>query len=692
MREKNIWERIRNSSNCRVLILNLILTLCLNLLLEFTERRSVGEVITFVQERTFVFLYNGFIIFLCFSIVFLVRKRIFAYVFISGCWVLVAIANGVVLSDRKTPFTAVDLTLVKSVLPILGSYLEVWQILGIVILLVVGIGGLVCLYLYSPEDKRSRHLVTEILCTAVTVVCFCAVTYVGVGKGMLIKKFDNLIAGYKDYGVAYGFCVTAIDTGIDRPINYSRESVNRIKKKVKKAEKKQKETKKAGVVRQPNIIFIQLESFFDATTVKNLNISEDPIPTFRKLMKEYSSGYYKVPSVGAGTANTEFESITGMSMHYFGPGEYPYKSILRETTCESAPYVLKKLGYTTHAVHNNEANFYGRRSIFPNLGFDTFTSEEYMARENEKNPNGWVKDEVLTDEILKCLDSTEGPDYVYTISVQGHGAYPDEQILEDPEITVSGAPTEEENNKWEYYVNEIHEMDNFVKELTDKLADYPEDVVLVMYGDHLPTMGLTVEDLKNKYLFQTEYVMWDNFGLKKKNENLAAYQMAAEVMDRVGIHEGTVFRYHQARRNTRNYQVDLETLQYDLLYGKRYSYGESGDSPYLRTRMRMGIYDVTLDSIQCISEADHTYYIKGTEFTPSSEIKLNGEWYDTVYINPTTLMITGTELNDFDRLAVIQRSNSSTRKPLSKSYDRSCYALYSNNKWKLTESAGTNEN
>lgn len=43
-------------------------------------------------------------------------------------------------------------------------------------------------------------------------------------------------------------------------------------------------------------------------------------------------------------------------------------------------------------------------------------------------------------------------------------------------------------------------MDNFVKELTDKLAEYPEDVVLVMYGDHLPTMGLTVEDVDNKYL------------------------------------------------------------------------------------------------------------------------------------------------------------------------------------------------
>ena len=88
------------------------------------------------------------------------------------------------------------------------------------------------------------------------------------------------------------------------------------------------------------------------------------------------------------------------------------------------------------------------------------------------------------------LDSTEDqPDYVYTISVQGHGAYPEEPELEEHEITVTGSPTASKNNQWEYYVNQIHEMDNFVKELTDRLEDYPEDVVLVMYGDHLPTMA-----------------------------------------------------------------------------------------------------------------------------------------------------------------------------------------------------------
>lgn len=139
-----------------------------------------------------------------------------------------------------------------------------------------------------------------------------------------------------------------------------------------------------------------------------------------------------------------------------------------------------------------------------------------MPQEDQKNSLGWVKDSVLTDEILKCLDSTEEPDYVYTISVQGHGAYPEEPVLEDPEIMVSGSPTREKDYQWEYYVNEIYEMDQFVKELTERLADYPEDVVLVMYGDHLPTMGLTVEDLENKYLFQTQYVIWDNFGLRKR--------------------------------------------------------------------------------------------------------------------------------------------------------------------------------
>ena len=657
------------------LILQALGCAVLYFVIEAICRHSFTEAWTYMTTKPLVFAYNAAFIFTTMLIVYLFRKRIFWRIFVGSLWLFLGIVNGVLLLNRVTPFTGPDVKNLTDGLSIAKKYLTHTQMTIGAVLLGIAVLLLLIILIRSPKYRGKLKYKVNIPLVLAGILAFGGITQLALEKRVLSNYFGNIAIAYEDYGYPYCLATTIFNTGISAPRDYSEKEISRIEK----SEENLPETKEGS---HPNILFLQLESFFDPTLVNYLELSEDPIPNFRKLMKEYSSGYYKVPSVGAGTANTEFESITGMSLHYFGPGEYPYKSILKETTCESAPYVLKNLGYSTHAVHNNEANFYGRRSIFPNLGFDTFTSAEYMAEENDKNPLGWTKDEVLTDEIIKCLDSTEGPDYVYTISTQGHGAYPEEQLIDDPEITVTGAATEAQNNQWEYYCNEIHEMDNFVKELTDALADYPEDVILVMYGDHLPTMGLTVEDLKNKYLFQTEYVMWDNFGMEKKKVNLSAYQMAAEVMDRAGIHEGTIFRYHQARRNTRNYQVDLETLQYDLLYGEKYAYKDK-ELTFERTKMRMGIYDVSLDSMDLISDIDFTYRLKGTNFTPSSQVKLNGEWIDTVYVNPTTLMISGTELKDFDRISVSQRSNSSTRKALSKSYDRSVYMLYSENKWKL---------
>ena len=546
------------------LILQALGCAVLYFVIEAICRHSFTEAWTYMTTRPLVFAYNAAFIFTTMLIVYLFRKRIFWRIFVGSLWLFLGIVNGVLLLNRVTPFTGPDVKNLTDGLSIAKKYLTHTQMTIGAVLLGIAVLILLIILIRSPKYRGKLKYKVNIPLVLVGVLAFGGITQLALEKRVLSNYFGNIAIAYEDYGYPYCLATTIFNTGISAPRDYSKSEIKRIEK----SEENLPETKEGS---HPNILFLQLESFFDPTLVNYLELSEDPIPNFRKLMKEYSSGYYKVPSVGAGTANTEFESITGMSLHYFGPGEYPYKSILKETTCESAPYVLKNLGYTAHAVHNNEANFYGRRSIFPNLGFDTFTSAEYMKDENQKNSLGWTKDSVLTDEIVKCLDSTEGPDYVYTISVQGHGDYPSEPVLENPEITVSGAPTDELNNKWEYYVNQIHEMDNFVKELTDRLADYPEDVVLVMYGDHLPTMGLTVEDVENKYLFQTEYVMWDNFGLKKKKENLAAYQMAAEVMDRVGIHEGNDF------------QVSSGKKKYQKLSGG------SGD-PAVRSSLRKAVY------------------------------------------------------------------------------------------------------
>ena len=608
----------------------------------------------FMTERPLVFLYNAFLIFTTTLIVYLFRRRVFWRTILFIFWMGLGIINGILLSTRVTPFTGPDLHLITDAFEIADRYLSPFFFVVVVILFVLAILGLIWLFIKGPKYQGKMSYKWNVPLILAGVLAFAGTTKLALDKRVLSNYFGNIAFAYEDYGYPYCLATTVFNTGIGMPRGYNEKTIDEIEKST--------ETLPETGEKRPNILFLQLESFFDPTLVEFLDVSEDPIPTFRKFMEEYSSGYFKVPSVGAGTANTEFETITGMSMRYFGPGEYPYKGILKETTCESAAYVLKDLGYRTHAIHNNEANFYGRKNVSANLGFDTFTSEEYMAEQDDTNPNDWMRDRNLTKYIMQALKETDDPDYIYTISVQGHGDYPEEPMIDNPKIKVSGGSSQAENYKWEYYCNQIYEMDQFVKELTDTLSKWDEDVVLVMYGDHLPTMGLNVTDVENKYLFQTEYVIWDNMGLEKKDKNLAAYQMAAEVMDQVGIHEGNVFRFHQARRNTKNYQVDLESLQYDILYGDKYVY--DGTNPFERVKTNLGVKNAELHSIEKIAEG--RYYINGANFTQSAFLEINGELYEANFIDEETLLVLDAQIADEDKVDVAIRSNSSTHRVLTR--------------------------
>lgn len=660
MKKINLKKPTRNQviRICNLLSVPLQFLGCcvLYLVIEALSRHSLWEAWQYMTGSPLIFLYNAFLIFTTSLVVYLFKHRILAITIVGCFWFLLGCVNGFLLLNRVTPFTGPDLKLINDAMRILNKYLSP----GLVVAVLVGLGVLLLFFIWMFRkgwkfQGKMRYWLNIPLIVA-GVAAFALTSKLAIDNRLLSTYFGNIAYAYQDYGYPYCLAVTIFDTGINEPNGYSKA----LMEDIVNSEGEIKETKKKNT--DVNILFLQLETFIDPTEVNFLSFSEDPIPNFRKLSEEYSSGYYKVPAVGAGTANTEFESITGMSLHYFGAGEYPYKTILKETTCESAAYDLKKLGYSTHAIHNNEANFYGRRTVFSRLGFDTFTSEEYMPDISDTTPMGWVKDHILTDEIFKAMESTEGPDYVYTISVQGHGDYPTEPVLSDPEIKVTGAESEEKNNAWEYYVNQLHEMDQFVKELTDRLSELDERVVLVMYGDHLPTMDLKVEDMKNRYLFQTKYVMWSNFDMKKKDKNIAAYQMAAEVFNRLGIHEGTVFNYHQTRKGSRNYQLDLQALQYDILYGKQYVYG--GENPFEATKMQLGIYPATLERLESIGNG--SYYVYGTNFTAASRLEINKELQETQYISPTQLLVQNVELADGDQVSVATQSNSSTKKVLSR--------------------------
>lgn len=614
----------------------ILLPIVLEFLIEALSRKSLIAAVKYAINSPLLFAFNTLIIMLTLSIAMFFKREVFALTTISVVWVIFGIVNFVILHFRVTPFSAVDFTLIKSAISVSSHYLNLFTIAMIIVAIFVVLIGLICLFRKAPVNEQHgyRKIIFSILCCLTLGVAIIVLHRSSNSVQALSTHYTNISEAYENYGFAYCFANSILDTGIKKPEDYSKQSV----KKITKALKDEKNTDK-----RPNIIFIQLESFFDVGYEKNLQFSEDPLPVFHSLQKKYSSGLVTVPTVGAGTVNTEFEILTGMRQHDFGVSEYPYKTVLKSKTSESICTDMKKLGYSTHAVHNNEATFYGRNTVFSNIGFDTFCSMEYMNGLTD-SPNGWSNDDVLSREIMKTLDSTSGPDFTMAITVQSHGKY-DGIALDDPTIKVTGAP-ERKEQAYEYYVNEIHEVDRMIDTLIKELSNRKEETVLVLYGDHLPSLDIQKDDLSNANLYQTQYVVWDNMNLKKKTKNLHAYQLYAEVLDRIQIHEGMITKYHQqTKHRSKLYLTGLTTLSYDLLYGDNYAY--DGENPFKQTELQMGTEPVKLTSVQ---KTKSGYRVVGSGFTPYCKVYYDGTLVESEWISSGCLQLQDEfELDEADK-------------------------------------------
>ena len=642
-----VWKWMNRLS----LLFHALLACVINFAIEAISRHSVFEAWDYMTETPVVFLYNAFMIFVTFSVVYLFRRRVFARIIVSVLWLILGVANGYMLLKRVTPFNAQDLKAATEGLSLINNYFNGFELIVLIVDAVAVVIWVVSMWRRGGQYTGKMHRFLALVAICVWGAVYSFVANAAVENRVVSTYFGNIAFAYEDYGLPYCFMASLFNTGINEPNDYSEETIARISKDGEITRNASDEPEED----LPNILFVQLESYFDVEEAEFFTTSKDACPNLHEMYDKYSSGYFKVPSVGAGTANTEFEVLTGMNLRYFGPGEYPYKTILKETPCESAATALESLGYGTHALHNNGGNFYSRARVFNNMGFDSFTSKEFMNI-LQLTENGWSKDDILIDHIVDALDSTQQQDFVFTISVQGHGDYPEEKVIEDPEITVEGIEDEALKNKWEYYVNQVYEMDKFAGDLVNAIEKRGEPTVVVFYGDHLPTMGLKAEDLKGRYLYNTNYVIWDNIGLEKEDRNIPSYQIMADVFDRLGIHSGTVFNYHQERRQTKNYLADLELLQYDILYGDQYVY--DGNPPITEGHMVMGVRDVSLTDI--VPHLDGGYTLYGENFTAYTRVYVNGEEQEKKFLNNTRIDLPSTELKEGDVVHTCQYGSSDT--------------------------------
>ncbi|MBQ2732602.1 MAG: sulfatase-like hydrolase/transferase [Clostridia bacterium] len=533
--------------------------LVLNYALECLSRRSLFEIFSVLVHDPATVLLNIAVIMLTLSVSMLLRQKTVMIGVVSVLWLAFGIANFIVLSYRASPLTAIDLVLIRSVFSVLYIYFRPIELVLLALGILAVIVLLVWLWKKVPRVKvRPMRAIAAILCALVPFAGLAPV----VKADDTEVNFSNMHASYGENGFAYSFCATFFDKGIEEPEGYDESTLSALYWTLEDSEDEMPPEV------MPNIIFVQLETYFDPSRLVGVEYSEDPVPVFTALKEKYPHGMLTVPVLGAGTANTEFEVLCSISTSLFGAGEYPYDTVMKETFCENSASVLKKYGYRATAIHNNAAGFYDRDEIFDNMGFDDFLSLEDMPNA-VRNPLGWAEDAVLTESTLQALDATEERDFVYVISVQPHGKYLDEEKMgTDGRIRAYNIPDPEEQVGFEYYLDQLYQTDAFVGALIEELESREEPTVCVFYGDHLPSFNWTDEDLDLGTLYDTEYVIWSNYGLEAEAPDLASYELSSHIFNALGLDSGTAARLYELYGESESYLEHMELIAYDKLYGE----------------------------------------------------------------------------------------------------------------------------
>lgn len=647
---KKYIRKFFDALNQSPVMTTVILSCTLTFFIEILARHSLFGAIAYVIKNPFIYAYNCVIILFTLSVALYFSKRSSVYMTVCFFWVVLGVVNSILLGIRGTPLSAIDFTVLKSAYTLIKLYISI-PLLALLIVLAIGVIAAIVILFVKAKKLRPAYF-KGITVTIVSAVMIFFTSQSLVTSESVTTSSGDLTKIYEKYGFACCFSYSLLRNGIQTPETYSPDSINNILKSIDYADSYSSGDK-------PNVIMVQLESFFDPSylDVEGISFSEEVIPNFKRLKSEYTSGFLKVPSFGGGTANTEFEVLTQLDIRNFGLGEYPYTTVLKEDVCESVGYDLKKNGYATHALHDHTATFYDRNIVYKNLGFDSFTPIEYMIAP-ERNPLGWAKDAVLSDEIVKALDSTEESDFVFAVSVQGHGQYPSEYGGELP-IKVSGVEDKEMRTNLEYYLLQIHEMDEFIGEFTDRLSERAEKMIVVFYGDHLPCLKLgelNTSQIGNYPVscdrFSTEYVVWSNFNMDKADEDLPAYKLSSKVLDSIGVHTGVVTQLNQKSGLSEDtYRAYSKICAYDMLYGDRIISKLMDLKP---ADMRLGVEDIKITEVK---RSGAYALISGENFTEYSVITVDSKEEKTTYMSPELLRISSKEIYSGAKICVEQKSD-----------------------------------
>lgn len=511
-------------------------------------------------------------------------------------------ANYLKMTYRQEPIYPDDLKMIKEfgLLKDMTGTTSFYLLAGMILLVVAG--GCWAIYRSFKKDKKFQAI--RVITLFTTIFALIYISHFNNPNNLLRKAYNKTALwipysqkmNYYNTGFIGGFLYNLKIDPMKKPKGYSEEKIKEITSHYQKLAD---EKNKTASEEQPNIIYVMSESFSDPSRLNGVEITGDPLADYYAVADQTYSGQMLSQNYGGGTANIEFEALTGFSMGLFNAQlTTPYTMLVTKMNqLPSIVSTLKDQNYHTTAIHPYNTSMYKRKDVYEVLGFDEFISENTMTYTDTIEDNPYISDASAYQEVMDLLKEDDTPQFIHLVTMQTHMPY--DGKYQQLEYT---AKTEDNSgiSSLENYLQDISYSSQSLKAFTEELKKLSRRTLVVFWGDHLPGIySDTIQNSNEKHtLHETQFLMFDSQGELEKTEApvTSPFYFAADLMNQTNqqttgfyqlllalqnelpaferelyYQEGQWQREAQLNKKQAELYQAYEMIQYDIVSGEKYS-------------------------------------------------------------------------------------------------------------------------
>ncbi|MDU0199800.1 LTA synthase family protein [Paenibacillus sp. MAH-36] len=630
-------------------------------IMEILSRGQYIEMFTWSYKHIIELLYNEWIVFslLLLFIAIIGRTRV-AYWILSGILLVMGLISGIKLKILGVPLTPWDIVLAGEASDMV-QYIKNIFTFNVLFMIVLFLAASYFL-LYRTQLFMKKVHIKERGIVAVIALGMLAAVYTDlplpVQKWCGIKaSVWNQVENTQTNGYALATFLNTKSMFSEKREGYDDKAVEAI------VSNSPKPPVKAGDPNvKPNVIVVLSEAFWDPTVIKGVTFSRDPIPFFHQLQQTGTSGTMLSPQYGGGTANVEFEVLTGNSMRFLPQGSIAYNQFITNEV-DSLASIYARQGYTSTAISPFYNWYFNSNRVYKDFGFSKYIPIEYF-KPNYSGP--YIADSEVAANIIHATDLSEGPDFVFANTMENHfhffpGKFPKNTF------DVTGDMSPSSQGMLETLAQGINASDRMLKELVEYYEKKGEPTIIAFWGDHLPALGddyATYIDTKYisgkddpdflKKMYSVPLVVWNNFDTERKDKLNISPSYLGPYLIELSKQQGSYYTnylsqlskkipiippkdYFEAMHINEQDLKDYETLQYDIMFGDRHAYKDY-KVPIINSKYMLGFGPILLDKVEADTQdqdisgrSSVTLLIRGSNLPPLSIVTLNGKAIPTTW-------------------------------------------------------------